>query len=99
ISRVPPGILRPKSGVRLVDREVHSARLSDLMSMKRSRIGLPGSNFCNGSSRFQHAHLHVQTRCRSHVDQCIEAEQVDLAAHQVRNAWLRYAEQLGGLCL
>lgn len=37
--------------------------------------------------------------CRCHVDQGIEAEQIDFSAHQVRDPRLRDAEQFGRLGL
>ena len=51
------------------------------------------------SGSIQHTHFHVQTGRCCHVDQRIEAEQVDLATHQVGDTRLRHAKQLGGLCL
>jgi hypothetical protein len=41
----------------------------------------------------------MQPGCGDHVDQHIDAEQVDLATHQIGYAWLRHAEQLRGLPL
>lgn len=52
---------------------------------------------CAGS--FQHSHLDVQTRGRDHVDQGIEGEKIDLAAHQIRDPGLRHAQELSGLNL
>lgn len=41
-------------------------------------------------------HLHMHS-CRSdHVDEGIQAEQVDLAAHEVGNSRLRHPESFGG---
>jgi len=41
----------------------------------------------------------VQSRTTEHADQRIDAEQADLAPHQVANAGLRDPEQLRGLSL
>ena len=51
------------------------------------------------SNRFQHPHFNMQASGSGHVDQGIQAEQVDLSAHQVRDARLGDAEQLGSLRL
>ena len=45
------------------------------------------------SGRLQHAQFDVHAGGGCHVHQRIEAEQVDLAAHQVGDAWLSHAEQ------
>ncbi len=44
------------------------------------------------SSRLQNAHFDVQPGRRGHVDQGIQAKQVDFSAHQVRNARLSHTE-------
>ena len=44
------------------------------------------------SGRIQHVHFHAQTGRRCHVDQRIEAKQVDLATHQVGDTRLRHAK-------
>jgi len=41
---------------------------------------------------FQHAHFNMQASCSRHVNQGIQAEQVNFATHKVRNSWLSYAE-------
>ena len=38
----------------------------------------------------------MQAGCGQHVDQGVDGEQVDLAAHQIGNAGLGDAEQCGG---
>jgi len=47
------------------------------------------------SGSFLHVHFNVQPS-GGHVNQRVEAKQVDLAAHQVGDTRLRHAEQPGG---
>lgn len=61
--------------------------------------GDQSSNPSRSGGCFDHAHFNVQSCSGGHVHQRIESEQVDLAAHQIGDAWLSHAEQLGGLCL
>jgi hypothetical protein len=44
-------------------------------------------------------HLNMQTGGPDHIDQGIEAEQFDLAAHEIGDTRLRNAKQFGGLRL
>src|SRR5882724_5775204 len=44
--------------------------------------------------RSTHVHSHAYARTRQHVDEGVDAEQLDLAAHEVANPRLRHAEQL-----
>jgi hypothetical protein len=53
----------------------------------------------SAKSRRRQTHFDPQIRRRRHVDQRVEAEQFDLAAHQVRDARLRHTEQLCRLAL
>jgi Transposase domain (DUF772) len=41
----------------------------------------------------------AQTGSSDHIDQRIETKQIDLAAHEIGDAGLRHAKQLGGLRL
>src|SRR5438093_9257714 len=43
--------------------------------------------------------LHPTPGAREHLNQCINAETVDFAGHQVAHAWLAYVEELGGRML
>ena len=47
------------------------------------------------SCRLQHAHIDTQADGGHHVDEGIDAEQVDLAAQQIGHARLRHAKPLG----
>ena len=51
------------------------------------------------SGGFEHRHFELQPGSRSHVHRRIKREQVDLAAHQVRDTRLSGAEELGRLRL
>ncbi len=51
------------------------------------------------SGGFEHPHFDVGPSSRRHVRQRIQAEQTDLAAHQVRYTRLSHAKKLGGLRL
>ena len=44
------------------------------------------------ANNFNLPHFNVQARRRCHVDQRIQAKQIDLAAHQIGHARLRYAK-------
>src|SRR5713226_7480500 len=53
-----------------------------------------------GSSRLSfHHERHTDAHMREHVDQCVDAEQVDFAAYHIADARLRDAEQCGGSSL
>ncbi|CAM2148469.1 hypothetical protein PT2222_10518 [Paraburkholderia tropica] len=47
----------------------------------------------------RNAQFHFHARGHGHIDERVEREQVDLAAHEVGHARLRDAEDLRGLCL
>ena len=51
------------------------------------------------SGRLAIAHVNVKPSGTGHVDQRVQPEQIDLAAHQIRNAWLRDPEKLRDLRL
>lgn len=52
-----------------------------------------------GLLRLPHLRLDAHSRATQHVDQRVEVELLDPAAHQLIQAWLRYAEQNCGVTL
>src|SRR5436309_9877000 len=51
------------------------------------------------SVRSAHVDSHTHTRPGKHVDECVDAEQLDLPAHEITNPWLRDPDQLAAISL
>jgi len=47
----------------------------------------------------RYAKFHLKAGAGEHVDKCVDAEQIDLAAHEVTDPRLGHAEERGGLGL
>jgi len=60
---------------------------------------LQGGEDVKGLRRFHDAQLDVQAGRDRHVDQGVQAKEMDLSTQQIGDARLRDAEQLGGLAL